>query len=88
MALIVKLSIPETHSIALFEFIKLILPDNMLPESFYLFNKSFKNSMIREVKLCNICKKVFIKNECPSLNCPSRREEKKKKKYKSSSGRY
>jgi hypothetical protein len=77
MALLVKLSLPETHSVALFEFIKLILPENSLAESFYLFNKSFKNSMIREVKLCNICNRKFVKNECPSSTCSSRRQEKK-----------
>lgn len=78
MALLIKLSLPESHSEALFEFIKMILPDsNNLPESYYRFNQSFKNKLLKSMKLCHICQSEFVDNACPSSTCYSKREEKK-----------
>jgi hypothetical protein len=78
MALLNKLSLPETHSEALFEFIKLILPtSNHVSESYYKYKKSFKNTLVKEHKLCHICKMKFVNNKCPSESCCSNREEKK-----------
>lgn len=48
-ALTSKLSLSESQSECINEFMRLSLPgDNKLPESHYRFNKSFKNNMIKE----------------------------------------
>ena len=84
MALISTCSLPETHSNKLYEFIRLILPDDStLADTFYKFNKSFNYEMIKEKKLCSICQKEMKLNQCPNLNCASANMSKKERVKKS-----
>jgi len=67
-----KLNLAETHSELLFEFIKIILPENAnLADTYYKFKKSFKYDLISETKLCHICHKELKNKICPSKTCIS-----------------
>jgi hypothetical protein len=77
MSLLTKLSLPETHAEMVYEFVQLILPDNnTMIESYYRFNKSFKNPLIKQIKLCHICRSELINNTCPRQLCYSKQLEK------------
>ena len=66
------LALPNTHSEKLLEFIRILLPtENNIPNSFYVINKMFTTNLVKEYKLCHICKKQLANNKCPSETCLS-----------------
>ena len=62
-----RLYLSETQAEAIFEFTRLILPENNnLPESYYRLKNFTKNNLIQEIKLCNLCKSKLKNNKCPN----------------------
>jgi hypothetical protein len=78
MSLITALNLPETHSERVYEFIKLILPENStMLDTYYRFKKHFNYNLIKEIKLCHICHLELKDNKCLSESCVSHSLEKK-----------
>lgn len=73
-SLLSRLHLSETQAESILEFVRVILPDNnKLPESYYRFKSLTKTNLIKQIKLCNLCKKELVNGSCPNDSCGSSR---------------
>jgi hypothetical protein len=83
--LIDKISISETHAELIFDFIKLIIPDNNIEVSYYKFKKLFEHKLSKEIRLCNLCEEKLILKNCSNEFCASQQKTNTKKNTKTTS---
>ena len=80
--LIDTLSLSDKHAELIFEFIKLIIPDNNIILSYYKFKKAFEHNSTKQISLCNFCEEKIEKNVCSNEFCASHGSRLKKKSSK------
>lgn len=42
-------------------------------ESYYILKKKNENTLVKEIKLCHLCKKELVNRKCPNDDCLSHR---------------